>query len=127
MENKQITITALQKKSVQTKYGIKEKMSIVASDGITYDSFVGDWNRQWKQGDTVSGVAESRVYNGKTYWDLKAPPEMRSQQGQSGMAGAQIIAKLEALEKKIDLIMEATVRRPDGNEPPPFDGDDLPF
>lgn len=70
-------ITYLDKKTIQTKFGDKEKYSVtVDKDGrpFYFDSWVGKWNQNWRVGDELNPTKEqwkSREWNGKTYWTLE--------------------------------------------------------
>ncbi len=71
-------ITYLDKKTIETKFGAKEKytLKLQKDDGaeVFCDSWVSKWNQYWKVGDEIYPVKEqwkSREYNGKTYWTLE--------------------------------------------------------
>lgn len=70
-------ITYLDKKTITTKFGDKEKYSVtVEKDGrpFYFDSWVGKWNQNWRVGDDLNPTKEqwkSREWNGKTYWTLE--------------------------------------------------------
>ena len=91
-------IKQLNKKQVTTKYGEKEKWNVLAEDGKWYDAWMGKWNADWKEGDTINVPVErikSREYNGKTYYSIEAPPEARF----NGGAKVDLEPVMEALRK----------------------------
>lgn len=79
-----LTIKTLQRKSVKTKYGDKDKylITFVEKPNQLIDCFVGGWNGSWEVGTEIEVEQEqwqSREYEGKTYWTLKAPASARFQ------------------------------------------------
>jgi len=92
-------ITKIGMQQVNTSYGQKQKFVVTATDGqktVTFDSWVGNWNKNWQVGDEIEATKEqwkSRDYNGKTYWSLAAPESARY-----GGANPQ---EIQALRKEI--------------------------
>lgn len=82
MQKFRLTINRIWEKEVQTKFGDKIKYSIEFKEKprIYIDSFVGNWNKEWKTGDVVEFSEEQlreRQYNGRKYFTLMAPPEAK--------------------------------------------------
>lgn len=78
------TIEKLDKINVDTKYGNKEKYLIkfAESPEKLIGCWVGNWNRHWEEGTEIEIEAdqmETKEYNDKTYYNLKAPAEARFQ------------------------------------------------
>lgn len=72
-----IFISKLTRKDLTTKDGrAASKFTIITDEGKYYDSWCDDWNKDWKEGDTLNineAQIQSREYNGKTYLTIKAP------------------------------------------------------
>lgn len=66
------TITQVtEDKAIETKFGSKMKQSCKFKE--TGDIWHGIWGGGKKVGDIVEGTRESRLYDGKEYWDFKFP------------------------------------------------------
>lgn len=68
------------------------------------NAFSGNWNANWKVGDKVEIAKEnikSREYQGKTYYDLKAPAEAK------GVNLKPLTDALSALTARVDALEAA--------------------
>ena len=79
-----LTIKTIQTKPVKTKYGDKDKylITFVERPDQLVNCFVGGWNGGWGVGTQIEVSQdqwESREYQGKTYWTLRAPASARFQ------------------------------------------------
>ena len=77
-------IKKLSSKQLETKYGLKDKWIITDENDRMLDAFVGNWNKDWKEGqeiDVKDSQITSREYNGKTYYSIQAPPEAKKAWG----------------------------------------------
>jgi len=99
------TIKTLKHKMVNTQYGEKAKWLITfeESPNQLIDSFVGNWNKNWKIGTKIEIKPEqiqSRQWEGKTYYTLKAPPEARFG-GVSKEAFDILVERVDTIEKTL--------------------------
>jgi hypothetical protein len=79
---------------------------------VWVNAFVGNWNSGWKVGDKVEIAKEnikSREYQGKTYYDLKAPADAK------GVNLKPITDALAALTARVDAL-ESSVYEDEGEE-----------
>jgi len=73
-----ITIRKLIRKSMTTKFGDTTKLIIQAEDGQYFDSWAGQFNQNWAEGQTIEipdSQIKSREYQGKIYKTLTPPPK----------------------------------------------------
>ena len=106
-----LTISWLgQKKDINTKFGLKQKQSLKATQ--RNDTYLDFWcsplTDAWRIGDTIEVEVKSREYNGKTYYDIVLPKanmgnlaevykrfeKLEGQMVKFGLAMAQVEAKL---------------------------------
>lgn len=78
MKRFKLKINRIWQKTVETKFGPKEKYSIefVEKPKVYIDSWVGEWNKDWKTGDLLEfseTELRKRQYNGREYFTLMAP------------------------------------------------------
>lgn len=133
-----LTITQVgNPKDVQTKFGLKQKSYIKASEkGDTYLSYwVSSATRDWKVGDVIEVLnVTSRDYNGKTYWDIVMPktsggipPEVTKTLEEINGRTLKILLMVEELGKKLlpqeNKIPGTDMEYPEENINP----DDIPF
>jgi hypothetical protein len=119
-----LTIKTLGRKEIQTQYGPKEKLTLTFTEkpGTLIDSFVGNWNSAWKIGDVIEIEKDqfvSREYNGKTYWNLKAPA------GAGGFNLKPLTDALQDLTARVEAL-EAAVYEPEQDKSAFDDINDIP-
>ena len=99
---KKLKIKKLEKKAVETKYGIREVYNLRFENNPEkmVSSFIGNWNRGWSEGNIIEiqdSQWKKREYNGKTYWSIGAPPEAR----QSFSGFDELKKQVEALTERV--------------------------
>lgn len=117
-------IKKLSLKQVKTKFGDKEKYLITDENGKLYDCWIGNWNKDWKEGMEIPIKPEqikSREWEGKTYWSIQAPPEARMG-GRVDLtpvldALRKIWVKLDTIDKTINIIHNTTRQNLEIEEP----------
>ena len=88
-----LKITSLTVKSVNTKYGMKEKWQVNGK----WDSFKGGWNSGWVVGGVATGVFETTQNGNYTNNTISCPPELKKNFGGS--------VDLTEVNKKLDIIL----------------------
>lgn len=73
MATQKLLIKTLDSFTITTMYGEKEKWKVNGK----WTSFKGNWNKDWKVGEHATGIFETKEDNGKTYYNITCPPEMR--------------------------------------------------
>lgn len=106
-------ITQLELKTVNTKYGPKDKWVVKTDDGKIFDSFIGSWNQEWRVGMPLSIEPEqwqTREYQGKNYYTVNQPGGTRSHQRVGGDQPAQSAMSPELIEalRRIYQLIEKT-------------------
>ena len=139
-----LTIKRITSKNIETKYGPKVKYTISVEKGHNgtpnqmYDSWVADFNRDWKEGQTIE-IKDSQIvprdYNGKTYFTIAGVPKQETALSQ--MALQVINDKLETIVVQNNRILEEIKRAlenrskdsdyPPMPEPEEVDVDSIPF
>jgi len=132
----------LSKKSVSTQYGDKEKYNLQFKEKPNQwlDSFVGGWNSDWKIGQQVEISKEqfqSREYEGKTYWTIKAPEGAKGGGGVSWAAHNSLVEQFNQLAERVGALESGLPEEePEdsneifGEEPPAEENaqmDEIPF
>ena len=98
------------------------KINVVADEKF-YSGFSGKWNESWKVGDEVEVEVEETQYNGKTFYNIKAPA---SAKGFGGNTQA-LEGLLGSIDTKLSKVIEL-LQKPKSVELPVFnEGEDLPF
>lgn len=107
-----ILIEKLNIQQVQTKNGAANKINI-DSGGKRYSCFKGQWNSAWREGQEIEVDVEQKEYNGKTYLNIKTPPDAK---------GGNLQGLLQDLSKKLDLVLQSIeeLKKPINNEEIPF-------
>lgn len=115
-----IKIERLIKREKETKYGQKIQYAIQSGDKW-YQSWEGNWNREWSEGDEVEGDVVGREYQGKTYYDLK--PLGGGNAG--GVSTSDMSKRLANIEEQLTKIYTLLLveKAQDGEEPQ----EDIPF
>lgn len=86
-------IEKVELKEISTKYGLKQKYIATfkkEEKKIVADSWLANWNRDWKEGMEVKiedNQWQSREYNGKTYWTVRAPEGLGFGANRSALEG----------------------------------------
>lgn len=103
--------------------------------GVWLDSFVGNWNKDWKVGSVVEVSKEqlkSREYQGKTYWTIAAPPEAKGFQVPSWIPAA--ITDLQNRVAELEHRLQSEIAPVEDEEMPEIgeeesgvNMDDIPF
>lgn len=96
---KTLTIKSISEKTVKTQYGDKTlyNLSFTENPEIPVSSFRGQWNKDWKEGTQIEvddSQWQSREYNGKIYWTLKAPESAKGGGGQ----------EIEGIKRRLSII-----------------------
>ena len=78
---KKLIIKKLFRKTINTKFGEKDKYSVIFSEKPDqyFDSFVGDWNSAWRIGDVIE-VADDQWQepsDPKYNWTIRAPKDAK--------------------------------------------------
>lgn len=107
---KTLTIQDIKSQTINTKFGEKEKFSIKFEENpeLWVDCWRGRWNSDFtvgKQVEVDDSQWQSREYNGKTYWTIKAP--------ESARGGFQ---DLQEIKKRLDIIESHLGLSGDNNE-----------
>ena len=88
--NKKITITKIHKDTVQTQYGLKDKIGIKGEDGVWYTCFYKKACASWKVGDVLDLEVEKKG----DFHNIILPKEGGFDQGQ-----------LKRIEEKLDKVL----------------------
>lgn len=59
-----------------------------------WSAFAGKWNSDWIVGGVAKGIFTEKVINGRTYYNIGCPPELRPQQAQGGSLVQEEILKV---------------------------------
>lgn len=97
------------------------KINIIADEKM-YSGFSGKWNESWKVGDEVEVEVEEAVYNGKTYYNLKAPASARGGFGGNTQAMEHLLGSIDTKLSKVIEILESKKGLPVFTQ-----GEDIPF
>lgn len=101
-------IRKLTSKEVSTKYGIKSKWIVTDENSKMYNSWIGSWNKDWKEGDEIS-IKESQItsrdWEGKTYFTIQAPPEAKKPRGGGSIDLSPVIEALRRIWEQNCLII----------------------
>lgn len=73
----QLKVSKLDERVVNTRFGSKGQWVVNGK----WSAFKGSWNSGWKVGDTIKGVFKQNESNGKTYFNIECPPELKQQGG----------------------------------------------
>ncbi len=124
-----IFIAKLTKKDLQTQNGPASKWTIITDAKVYYDSWVNEWNQDWKEGMTIQ-VQESQIasrdYNGKTYLSIKPLPKRTS----AATGNAVAATAIQELTIKVDAILKNTneiLQRLTGGVVDDVSVDEIPF
>ena len=100
-----LTISRYSTKTIQTSRGDSLVCNFNAG-GKWYNAFVGKWNENWKDGMTVE-VLDSQITskekNGKTYWNVNAPPK-EDKAAQSSKNEERILSGLAFIYKQLEQV-----------------------
>lgn len=99
---KKVKIKEIDTKTVETKYGEKQKIDIKVpgkEGDYTLSGFANSVNRTWKVGDTVEVEIETREVNGKTYYNYKVPGVGK---GDNSKIIQDILGRIKAIEARLE-------------------------
>jgi hypothetical protein len=100
------------------------KISITADEKM-YSGFAGKWNETWKIGDEIDVEIEEAQYNGKTYYNIKAPASAKG----GGFGGNTQVMEglLGSIDTKLSKIVELLQKNKSVELPVFNEGEGLPF
>lgn len=112
--NKTITIKRIISKQVNTKYGESTKLGILGDDEQWYNCFQAQWNRDWREGDTITFDYKERQWEGRTFKDIQKPDPQKEVMHML----EKMMVKLAAIEIKLGI---------EGGSPAVEDDEEAPF
>ena len=118
-KEKELTISDLKARNIETKFGLKEKWSIRFAEkpDLWVDVWQGNWCKNWVIGARVKiedDQWQSREYQGKPYWTIRAP---------EGARGGVSWNEFSALKVRVEAVEASLIKK---SEIPIIEGDPIP-